>query len=119
MRNLSDKIFAYSYNEYSIMIFYLLYMGNCIVFVYKDGNYFMKTVSDFNPKKYIYLSVKLIESNKLIAEMENIDYQPLMRNILIRFAEHEIKRIATVNQALYDKIQTIDGSLALSQSRWR
>ena len=48
----------------------------------------LKTIS-------IRLPVKLIESYKLLAEIEGVGYQPLMRDILGRHAIHELKRISS------------------------
>lgn len=43
----------------------------------------------------IRLPVKLIDSLKLIAEVEGVGYQPLIRDVLDRFAGHEVSRIAS------------------------
>jgi len=41
----------------------------------------------------IRLPKSVIEDFKLIAEVEGLGYQPLMRTALIRFAECELKRV--------------------------
>lgn len=56
----------------------------------------------------IRMPVKLIDSLKLIAEIEGVGYQPLMRDILSRFAEREVRRIASdINRMQIEKAKAL------------
>lgn len=57
----------------------------------------------------IRLQTSLIEDLKIIAQANGIGYQPLMRQVLTRFAQAEMKqmareRAAELNQALQDAL---------------